>query len=132
MVCVDVSSHVPLPRLARHDVSAPRPTASAGAHVGTVSATTHPFLTTIDLSSGNCTVVPKNGVSFCGSPCATARERSLRRGLRIVICACASPPSFSLKKATCLAPGLPSEIVQATMRPLLGIVIRPRVAPTFA
>jgi hypothetical protein len=72
-------------------------------------------LTGIAFSSGNCTVEPKYGVSFCGSPCATARERSLRRGLRMVIWACASPPSLSLKNVVCFLPGLPSEIVQATM-----------------
>ena len=44
------------------------PTASAGAHVGTVSAMTQPRLTGIDFASGNCTVLPKYGASFCGSP----------------------------------------------------------------
>ena len=129
---VEVSSHVPLPRLARHEVSAPRPTASAGAHVGTVSATTQPFLTGIDFASGNCTVRAEEGVSFCGSPWPTARERSLRRGLRIVSCAWDSPPSLSLKKAVCFLPGLPSPIVQATMLPSLGIVIRRGSVPILA
>ena len=76
--------------------------------------------------------MPKNGVSFCGSPWPTARERSLRRGLRIVSCACDSPPSLSLKKVVCFLPGLPSAIVQATMLPSLGIVMTPRVGPILA
>ena len=127
-----MSGQVPLPRLARHDVSAPRPTASAGAHVGTVRATSQPFLTGIVLSSGNWTVVPKYGVSVCGSLCPTTRARSLLPVRRTVSWALASPPSLLSKKAVCFAPGLPSEMVQATMRPSAGIVMSLRLDPILA
>src|SRR3954452_24417942 len=50
----------------------------------------------------------------------------------IVICASASPPRRWLKNAVCCAPGLPSAIVHATIRPAFGTVMRPRVGPTFA
>ena len=65
-------------------------------------------------------------------PSATTRARSLARGLMIVSCASAAPPRRWLKKAVCCAPGSPSPIDQATIRPFLGIVITPRVVPTFA
>ena len=47
---------------------------SAGAQVGTVSATTQPFLTGIAVSSGNCTVWPKYGCSCSIGPAAITRE----------------------------------------------------------
>ena len=46
-------------RLARQEVSLPKPSASAGAQVGTVSAITSPFFTGIVVSSGNWAVLPK-------------------------------------------------------------------------
>ena len=50
----------------------------------------------------------------------------------IVICASDSPPRRWLKNVVCCAPGLPSPIVHATIRPVFGIVMTPRAAPTFA
>src|SRR3954471_9501984 len=46
--------------------------------------------------------------------------------------ACASPPRFSWKNLIWDGPGLESVIVQATMRPSWGAVMRPRVSPTLA
>ena len=99
---------------------------------GTVSATTQPLCTRIDRASGNCGDEPKYGCSFFDAPSATTRARSLARGLMIVSCASAAPPRRSLKKAVCCAPGSPSPIDQATIRPFFGIVITPRVVPTLA
>ena len=59
-------------RLARHEVSLPKPSASAGAHEGTVSATMSPFLTGIVVSSGNCAVLPKYGCSLTSGLWATS------------------------------------------------------------
>ena len=50
-------------RLARHDVSLLYPSASDGAHVGTVRAMMSPFLTGSVVTSGNCTLPPKYGCS---------------------------------------------------------------------
>ena len=55
------------------DVVVARAEASAGAQVGTVSATTLPFLTGSDVASGNWTVWPKYGVSVCSGLRAETR-----------------------------------------------------------
>src|SRR5205807_6035627 len=81
-VCVWVSRQPLEGRLARHEVSLPSPTASAGAQVGTLSATTSPFLATSERSSGNCTVWPKYGVSLTTGLEATVRENSRLPGCR--------------------------------------------------
>ena len=109
--------HMPFALLARQEVSGPTPTASAGAQVRTVSATIQPFSTGIERERANCTVWPKYGLSFWGSPCAITRARSLRRGRRIVICAIDSPPSRLSKNAIWRFPGRARVIVQATTRP---------------
>src|SRR4051794_19750463 len=48
-------------------------TIRAGAHVGTLSATTHPLRMSSDVYSGNWTVVPKYFDSAKGSDCALSR-----------------------------------------------------------
>ena len=57
--CVEVSRQASFGRLARHDVSLPSPSCSAGAHEGTDSPTYWPFLIGSDCSSGNWTICPK-------------------------------------------------------------------------
>jgi hypothetical protein len=49
--------------------------------------------------------------------------------LRIVIPACDGPPRFSSKNFCCFLPGLPSVIVQATIRPSAGTTNMSRVVP---
>ena len=59
VLCALVLEHCLRSRLARQEVSLPKPRASAGAQVGTVSAMMSPLRTAIVRSSGNCTVLPK-------------------------------------------------------------------------
>ena len=70
---VCVSSQASLSLLARQTLSRPRPRPSAGAQVGTVSATTSPFLIASEVVSGNWTVWPKYGVSACSGLSAVTR-----------------------------------------------------------
>ena len=53
---------------------------------------------------------------------ATTVWVSFSPGWRIASAACDSPPRRSLKNFVWLGPGLPSETVQATIRPSRGIV----------
>ena len=62
--------HCALERLARHEVSLPKLSASAGAQVGTVRAISSPFLTGIVVGSGNWAVWPKYFSSFTVGPWA--------------------------------------------------------------
>ena len=58
-VCAVTSLHALAPRLARHAVLRPAWSSSAGTQVGTVSATTSPARTGIEVVSANVAVPPK-------------------------------------------------------------------------
>src|SRR4051794_31296607 len=132
VVCVCVSRHLSLDREARHEVSPPSPTASDGAHVGTLSAIRSPLCATSERESANWTVLPKNGASLKIELVLTVRANRRLPGRRTLMPALASPPRFSLKNLICEGPGLESWIVQATTRPSWGTRNTPRLGPTLA
>src|SRR5579859_6326501 len=119
MLRVLVLVHCARPRLARQEVSLAKPSARAGAQVGTVRATTSPFFTGIEVSSGNCADSPKYGSSLMGGPWAMSFQ--VRLGFfcsrRIAMAASAGPPSLVLKNLIWLAFGLDCVIVHATIDP---------------
>src|ERR1700732_269605 len=134
VVCALVLAHPFRGRLARQEVSLPKPSASAGAHEGTLRPMTSPFLTGIVVSSGNWAVFPKYGSSFTSG--LEAISLYVRFGFfcgrRIAMPASAMPPSFPSKNLICVAVGLPSEIVQATIVPSRGTERGLRDAATLA
>src|ERR1700736_677369 len=121
-------------RLARHEVSLPKPSASAGAHEGTLRPITSPFLTGIVASSGNWAVMPKYGSSLtAGLDAISLYVRfGFFCGRRIAMPASATPPSLASKNLICVAVGFPSEIVQATIVPSRRTLSGLWEAPTLA
>ena len=128
-LCVWVSSQASTSRLARQTLSRGRPSASAGAQVGTVSATIEPLTTGIVVVSGNWVVVPNHGVSGTSGLWPSTRPKYRSPDLSTVMPACEAPPRFSSKNACCFLPGLPRLIVHATIRPSRGTTNMFLVAP---
>jgi hypothetical protein len=109
-------------RLARQEVSLPKPSASAGAQVGTVSAISSFFLTGSVVSSANWTVLPKYFSSLTVGLWAISFHVRLGFfcGRRIAMPASETPPSLELKNFVCVAFGLPRVTDQPTMVPSRG------------
>src|SRR5215207_5534955 len=125
-----VSSQASLGRLARQTLSRGRPRPSAGAQVGTVSATTSPLLIASDCASGNWTACPKYGVNGCTGLWAVTRPKRRSPCLSTVMPAWAGPPRFCSKYLRTLGLGVPRVIDQATILPALGATNRSRLAAT--